>query len=466
MRAVSAATVLIMAAGQGTRMRSAVPKVLHPVCGRALVAWPIAAAHEAGAERVAVIVSPDRDISGALPDGIEAIPQPESDGTGGALRAAAGIVGESKTVVVLSGDVPLVSAELIGELLATHEGEGAAATVVTAVLDDPGAYGRVVRDDGGGSIERIVEAKGGAGDATAAELEIREINAGIYAFDGEALAAALPALSNDNAQGEYYLPDVLPLIAAAGGRVVPHVSEDRAVILGVNSRADLALVEAEAQRRINERHMLAGVTIVDPASTWIEVDVAIEPDVRIEPGCSLVGATTIATGAAIGPHTTVIDSRIGADVTAPHSYLLECAVGDRCRIGPFAYLRPRAELAADAKAGTFVEIKNSAIGAGAKVPHLSYVGDAEVGAGANLGAATITANYDGFTKSRTKIGEGARTGVDTTLVAPVELGESAYTGAGSVISEDVPPGALALTRPERVQIDGYAKRKATEHEQK
>ncbi|KAA0271891.1 MAG: UDP-N-acetylglucosamine diphosphorylase/glucosamine-1-phosphate N-acetyltransferase [Acidobacteria bacterium] len=466
MRTVSAATVLIMAAGQGTRMRSVVPKVLHPVCGRALVGWPIAAAREAGAERIAVIVSPDRDISGALPDGIEAIPQPEPDGTGGALRAAADVVAGSEVVVVLSGDVPLVTAELIGELLAAHEAKDAVATVVTAVLDDPGTYGRIVRDGEGESIERIVEAKAGAGDATAGELEIREINAGIYAFDGEALAAMLPELTNDNAQGEYYLPDVLPRLAAAGGRVAAHVSPDPAVVLGVNSRVDLALVEAEARRRINERHMLAGVTIVDPASTWIEVEVEIGPDVRVEPGCSLIGVTRIGSGSVIGPHTTVIDSRLGADVVAPHSYLAECAVGDRCTVGPFAYLRPRAELAEGAKAGTFVEIKNSTIGAGAKVPHLSYVGDAEVGAGANLGAATITANYDGFVKHRTKIGQGARTGVDTTLIAPVEVGDCAYTGAGSVIDEDVAPGALALTRPEQVQIDGYAERKAEEHEQK
>jgi bifunctional UDP-N-acetylglucosamine pyrophosphorylase/glucosamine-1-phosphate N-acetyltransferase len=455
-----------MAAGQGTRMRSAVPKVLHPVCGRALVAWPIEAAREAGADRIAVIVSTDRDISGALPDGIEAIPQPEPDGTGGALRAAAVIVAESETVVVLSGDVPLVSAEMIAELLAGHAERAAAATVVTAVLDDPGAYGRVVRDAAGEGIERIVEAKGGAGDATAAELEIREINAGIYAFDGKALAAVLPELTNDNAQGEYYLPDVLPLLAAAGGRIAAHVSDDPSVILGVNSRSDLALVEAEARRRINERHMLAGVTIVDPASTWIEVEVEIEPDVRIEPGCSLVGATTIGTGSVIGPYTTAIDSRIGADVEAPHSYLVECAVGDRCRVGPFAYLRPRAALEEGAKAGTFVEIKNSTIGAGTKVPHLSYIGDAEVGEGANLGAATITANYDGYVKHRTKIGHGARISVDTTLVAPVEVGDSAYTGAGSVIDEDIPPGALGIARARQTNIDGYAQRKAEENERK
>ncbi|HET7056084.1 MAG TPA: bifunctional UDP-N-acetylglucosamine diphosphorylase/glucosamine-1-phosphate N-acetyltransferase GlmU [Thermomicrobiales bacterium] len=462
---MSAPTVLIMAAGQGTRMKSAVPKVLHPICGRALVSWPIEAARQAGAGRVAVIVSPDRDISGALPEGVESIPQPEANGTGGALLAAAEAVAESETVLVLSGDVPLVSAELIAEIVATHEREGAAATVVTAVLDDPGAYGRVVRSADGAAIERIVEAKAD-GDATEAELAINEINAGIYVFDGPALAAALPELSNDNAQGEYYLPDTLPLLRAAGGRIAAHISADPNVILGVNSRADLALVEAEARRQILERHMLAGVTIVDPASTRIEVEVDIAADVRIEPGCSLIGTTTIGTGSVVGPLTTLIDSRLGAAVNVPHSYLLECEVADRCTVGPFAYLRPRAELAEGAKAGTFVEIKNSRIGAGTKVPHLSYIGDADVGEGANLGAATITANYDGYVKNRTKIGHGARTSVDTTLVAPVEIGDSAYTGAGSVIDEDVPPGALGIARARQTNIEGFAERKAKENEQK
>lgn len=456
---MSAPTVLIMAAGQGTRMRSAIPKVLHPICGRALVSWPIRAAREAGAGRIAVIVSPDRDISGALEEEVESIHQPTPDGTGGALRAALPVIERSETVVVLSGDVPLVSAELIEGLLETHRAEGAGATLVTAILEEPGSYGRVIRSADGTEVQAVVEAKAG-GDATVEQLEIGEINAGIYAFEATALGPALGALTNDNAQGEYYLPDVLPLIRAAGGRIAAHVSADPNVILGVNSRADLALVEAEARRRILQRQMLAGVTIVDPAATWIEAEVEIETDVRIEPGCSLIGATRIGTGSVIGPHTTLIDAVLGAGVTVPHSYLLECRVADRCAVGPFAYLRPRAELAEDAKAGAFVEIKNSRIGAGTKVPHLSYIGDADVGAGANLGAATITANYDGFTKSRTKIGDGARTGVDTTLVAPVEVGESAYTGAGSVISDDVSPGALALTRPEQVEIEGYAARKA------
>ncbi len=458
MPGVSAPTVLIMAAGQGTRMKSAIPKVLHPVCGRPMVAWPIAAAQEAGAGRIVVVVSPDRDISGALPDGIEFATQEVADGTGGAVRAASEFVAASETVLVLSGDVPLVSAEMIEALLRAHDSLGAAATLVTAVLDDPGTYGRVVRGPGG-DIERIVETKAD-GDATEAERAIDEINAGIYAFDGPALAAALDAISNDNAQGEYYLPDVLAPIREAGGRVMPFVSDDPNVILGVNSRVDLAVVEAEARRQILERHMLAGVTVVDPASTWIEIDVEIASDVRLEPGCTLLGASRIGTGTVVGPHTTMIDAELGAECSAAHSYLVECSVADRCSVGPFAYLRPKARLEDGAKAGTFVEIKNSVIGAGTKVPHLSYVGDADVGEGTNLGASTVTANYDGFNKNRTKIGRNVRTSVDTTLVAPVEVGDDAYTGAGSVIDEDVPPGALGIARPRQQNIEGYAERKA------
>jgi bifunctional UDP-N-acetylglucosamine pyrophosphorylase / glucosamine-1-phosphate N-acetyltransferase len=458
MAAVSAPTVLIMAAGQGTRMRSAVPKVLHPVCGRAMIAWPIEAARGAGAGRIVVIVSPERDISGAMPEGVEVVVQEVADGTGGAVRAAAEVIAGSETVLVLSGDVPLVSAEMITTLLAAHRDSGAAATVVTAILEDPGSYGRIVRD-GSGDVERIVETKA-TGDASAEELAIGEINAGIYAFAAAPLAAALERIDNDNAQGEYYLPDVLGPIREDGGRVIPFVSDDPNVIGGINSRVELAAVEAEARRQILERHMLAGVTVVDPAATWIEAEAEIAADVRIEPGCSIVGACRIGSGTVVGPHTTLIDTELGADVTVPHSYLVECSVADRCSIGPFAYLRPRARLEDGAKAGTFVEIKNSVVGAGSKVPHLSYVGDAEIGAHSNLGAATITANYDGTNKHRTTIGDRVKTGVDTTLVAPVTVGDEAYTGAGAVIREDVPPGALGVTRGEQRNIEGYADRKA------
>ncbi len=455
-----ATTALIMAAGQGTRMHSAVPKVLHEVCGRAMIAWPILAAREAGASRVCVIVSPDRDLSSVLPDGTESIVQPEADGTGGALRASAGVVRDSGTVLVLSGDTPLLGAEEIAGLLSAHDGAGAAATMMTTELEDPGTFGRVIRTVDG-DVQKIVEAKE-PGDASPEELQVREVNAGTYAFAGGPLADALDRLTNDNAQGEYYLPDVLPLIREAGGRVIAHPVGDPAVNLGINDRADLARVTTEARRRINLAHMRAGVTIEDPGATWIDADVRIEPDTTILPGTSLRGTTEIGSGSVVGPMTTLIDSRVGERATVIHSYLTGCEVGDGAKVGPFTYLRPDARIGEGAKAGTFVEIKNSEIGPGAKVPHLSYVGDAEVGAGTNLGATTVTANYDARNKYRTKIGKNVHTGVDTTFVAPVEVGDDAYTGAGSVITDDIPPGALGISRPEQKNVEGYAAKKDKE----
>jgi bifunctional UDP-N-acetylglucosamine pyrophosphorylase/glucosamine-1-phosphate N-acetyltransferase len=453
-------TALIMAAGEGTRMHSAVPKVLHEVCGRPMIAWPLLAAQGAGAGRICVIVSPDRDLSAALPDGTETIVQPEADGTGGALRAAADVVGESETVLVLSGDHPLVSAEILGELLETHRKTAAAATVMTTEMDDPGSYGRIIRGTDG-DIERIAEAKT-AGDATAEELAIREVNAGTYAFAGPALAEALSALGNDNAQGEYYLGDVLPLLRDRGLRVAAYRAPDPGVNLGINDRADLARVADEARRRILVAHMRAGVTIEDPGATWIDADVQIGADTTILPGTTLAGATSIGSGTTLGPMTTLIDSRIGDGARVIHSYLTSCDVAANASVGPFTYLRPDARIGEGAKAGSFVEIKNSDIGRGAKVPHLSYIGDADVGEGTNLGASTITANYDGRNKNRTKIGKNVHTGVDTTFVAPVEVGDEAYTGAGSVISEDVPPGALGIARAEQENVEGYAAKKAKE----
>ena len=439
-------------------MRSSTPKMLHPVCGRPMVAWPILAAREAGAGRVAAIVSPGRDISAGLPEGVETVEQPVSDGTGGAIRAASALIEEAETVLVLSGDVPLISTETIAALLDAHAAAGAAATMLTIELDDPGSYGRVVRLDDG-SVEKVVEAKA-AGDADASQLEIREINAGTYAFDAAPLGRALAGLSNDNAQGEYYLPDVFPALRAAGHTVAAHVADDLAVTMGINNRVDLAAAEAEARRRLLEAHMLAGVTIVDPTSTWIDAGVEIGADARIEPGTSLRGASSIGAHAVIGPHSTLIETEVGVESTVVHSYLTNCQVGDGCSVGPFAYLRPDAVLDAAAKVGTFVEIKNSHIGKGAKVPHLAYIGDADVGPGANLGAGTITANYDGFRKHRTVIGRDVRIGVDTMLIAPVEVGDSAYTGAGAVIKDDVPEGSLAVSENAQRNIDGYAAAKA------
>jgi len=443
-------------------MRSSLPKVLHPVCGRPLVAWPVLAARAAGASRVAAIVSPARDVSAALPEGVETIAQTASDGTGGALRAALPMIEASETVLVLSGDVPLLSAGVIAGLLEAHAAGGAAATMLTIELDDPGSYGRVVRGPAG-EVERVAEAKA-AGDATAEELAIREINAGTYTFDGAPLAAALGRISNDNAQGEYYLPDVFPALREAGHRVVAHAADDIAVTMGVNTRADLAEVEAEARRRILHAHMLAGVTVVDPASTWVEADVEIAADARIEPGSYLRGNTSIGAGSTIGPHTTLLDSAVGEGAAVVHSHLAECDVLDGCAVGPFAHIRPHSELGEGSKVGAFAEVKASRLGAGAKVPHLSYVGDAEVGEGSNLGAGTITANYDGFRKHRTVIGDHVRIGVDTMLIAPVEVGDGAYTGAGAVIKEDVPPGSLAVSSNEQRNIEGYAERRRAEAE--
>jgi bifunctional UDP-N-acetylglucosamine pyrophosphorylase / glucosamine-1-phosphate N-acetyltransferase len=472
---MTAPTVVVLAAGQGTRMRSDVPKVLHDLCGRPMGLWPVAAALQAGAGKVVVVDSPARPLAEVLAergmlakgecppgsaDGVELVVQPLSNGTGGAVIAALGAIDSEATVVVLSGDVPLVSAEAIAELAAAHSSGGAAATMATTVLDDPTGYGRVVRDERG-AVARVVETKK-AGDATAAELEIHEVNTGIYAFAGDALLEALPRLSADNAQGELYLPQVLDLLRADGATVAAHAVDDPNLVLGVNDRVAFARVRARAQEAILERHMLAGVTIVDPLATWVDVDVRIGQDARIEPGTSLRGTTEVGAGATVGPHTTAIDSRIGERAAVRISWLDRAVVGEGASVGPFAYLRPGAVLGEGAKVGTFVEVKNSDIGAGTKIPHLSYIGDADVGAQTNLGAATITANYDGAAKHRTKIGKRVRTSVDTTLVAPVSLGDDAYTGAGSVITEDVPPGALGIARARQVNREGYAQRREDE----
>jgi bifunctional UDP-N-acetylglucosamine pyrophosphorylase / glucosamine-1-phosphate N-acetyltransferase len=451
--------VVILAAGQGTRMRSRVPKVLHDLCGQPMVAWPVGAARAAGAGRVVVVGGPDRALEGRLPEGVELAVQPVPDGTGGAVRAAAEHLGEiGGDVLVVNGDVPLVTAETLGALLNAHTAVGAAATIASTALEDPSGYGRVVRGDGG-AVERIVETKR-AGDASEQELAIREVNAGVYAFDAAALRAALARLQTDNAQGELYLPDVVGLLVGDGLEVRAELLDDPSLVLGVNDRAELARVRALAQRRINEAHMRAGVTIVDPLTTLIDVGVRLGEDTVIEPSSFLRAATSAGAGCHIGPLTTLIDATLGDDVRVPHSYVQgPVEVRDGVSIGPFAYLRPGTVLREGAKAGTFVEIKNSDIGEGAKVPHLSYVGDADVGARTNLGAATITANYDGRAKHRTTIGDDVRTSVDTTFVAPVTVGDGAYTGAGSVITEDVPPGALGIARARQTNVEGYAERK-------
>ena len=450
-------TVVILAAGQGTRMRSRVPKMLHDLCGRPLVGWPVAAAFEAGAAKVVVVGAPDMGFEGHLPDGVTTVVQPVADGTGGAVRAAIDEVAPDATVVVLPGDAPLVTAQTITGLVAAHTSEHAAATMATMVLADPAGYGRVVRD-GAGRVEGVVETKQ-AGDATAEQLAIDEVNSSIFAFDGDALRAAIATLTTDNAQGELYLPDVLPALRAQGRTVAAHVLDDPDTALGINDRVQLAQVRTIAQRRINAAHGRAGVTITDPASTLIEVGVTIGEDTVVEPSSFLRGTTAIGAGCTIGPLTTLIDVTLRDDVKVPHSYLVSCEVRDGATVGPFAYLRPGTLLRERSKAGTFVEIKNSDVGAGTKVPHLSYIGDADIGEDTNLGAATITANYDGFNKHRTTIGSRVHTGVDTTLVAPVTIGDDAFTGANSAITKQVPDGALAIARERQTNHEGYAARK-------
>jgi bifunctional UDP-N-acetylglucosamine pyrophosphorylase / glucosamine-1-phosphate N-acetyltransferase len=444
----ASATVVILAAGKGTRMRSRTPKVLHELCGVPMVLWPVRAAQAAGAGEIVVVDSPARALQGMLPDGVQLAVQPTANGTGGALAAAIAQLDsagarEDSPVVVLSGDVPLVSAEAIAELTRAHSDSGAGATMASTVLEDPTGYGRVVRD-GDGEVLRVVETKT-EGDATADELEIREVNTGVYVFSGQALRRALPRLSADNAQGELYLPQALDLIRADGATVGAHVVADRRLVLGINDRVALAHVRELAQRSINERHMLAGVSIVDPQNTVIDADVQIGQDTTIEPVTTIRGATSI-----------------GEQCVVRHSYLVDCTLEDGVSVGPFAYLRPGTVMRASSKAGTFVEIKNSDIGAGAKVPHLSYIGDADVGERTNLGASTVTANYDGWAKHRTTIGRDVRTGVDTTFVAPVTLGDGAYTGAGSVVTKDVPPEALAVARARQRNVEGYVQRRAEE----
>jgi bifunctional UDP-N-acetylglucosamine pyrophosphorylase/glucosamine-1-phosphate N-acetyltransferase len=438
-------------------MRSATPKLLHPLCGRPMIAWPVTAAREAGAGRVVVVDNPKRTLEQTLDHGVEFAIQEQPRGTADAVKAAAGHITPDSTVIVLCGDVPLITPRTIAELARAHEHSGAAATMATMVLDDPRGYGRVVRAPDG-TVERVVETKA-PGDATELELHIREVNTGIYAFQGGPLLSALDEVRSDNAQGELYLPDVLPILRRHERSVVAYEISDAAETIGVNDRIGLAQAAAIAQRRIHERHMLAGATIVDPQCTVIDADVELGQDTVIEPFSVLRGATRVGAASTIGPLSTLIDARVGDQARVIQSYVTGAQVGDRVSVGPFAYLRPGAVLHEGSKAGTFVEIKNSEIAAGAKVPHLSYIGDADIGEGTNIGAGTITANYDGARKNRTRIGAKAFVSVDTMFVAPVSMGDGAYTGAGSVITHDVPPGALGVARARQRNLEGYAERR-------
>ncbi len=460
---------VVLAAGEGTRMRSKTPKVLHPLCGRPMILHVLDRLIELPLARIVVVVghgaervtkTVQEQLATDIP--VEFVEQRLQRGTGDA--ASVGLTGSGfdldaeDDVLVLTGDTPLLRAETLAVLATEHRLVDAAATILTADLDEPTGYGRIVRD-ARGAVERIVE----QGDANDAELEITEVNSSIYCFRRGLLAPALRRLDPENAQGEYYLTDVIGVLRAAGHVVVGSHADDPTETLGVNDRDQLAAAEAVLRRRINRAWMRAGVSMSDPERTYIDASVELEPDVSLLPDTMLEGRTVVGAGSVIGPSCQLVDTIVGEQATLRQTVARETEIGDGATIGPFVSLRPGTRIAADAHVGTFVETKNADIGEGAKVPHLAYVGDAEIGPDANIGAGTITANYDGRRKNRTKIGRDARIGSNTVLVAPVEVGDGAVTGAGAVVSRDVPPGALAKGVPARIE-EGWveARRRAEE----
>lgn len=472
--------VMILAAGAGTRMKSSTPKVLHEIGGRSLVHHALVASAALDPQRTVVVVRHERDLVAAhihsvAPDALIA-DQDDVPGTGRAVfcglsvldttaiaaAVAGGAVGDHAVldsqadgaVVVTSGDVPLVDGALLQALVQAHQSAGNAATVLTARVTSPKGYGRIVRD-ADGSVWGIVEEK----DASEEQRAIAEINAGIYVFDAATLRDSLAKVGQDNAQGEVYLTDVLALAREAGGRVGAMIAPDASAVEGVNDRVHLAGAAAALNRRIVEGWMRAGVTIQDPATTWIDSDVTLAPDVTILPGTQLKGTTTIATGAVIGPDTTLTDVEVGEGATVVRSHGSLAVIAAGANVGPFSYLRPGTELGAAGKIGAFVETKNAKIGANSKVPHLSYVGDATVGEGTNIGAATIFVNYDGVAKHHTYVGNHVRIGSDNTLIAPLTIGDGAYSGAGTTIRHDVPSGALAINSSPQQNIEGWVGRR-------
>jgi bifunctional UDP-N-acetylglucosamine pyrophosphorylase/glucosamine-1-phosphate N-acetyltransferase len=451
---------VVLAAGEGKRMRSSVPKVLHPLLGRTLLEHVLAAAEPLGAQCTAVVVGHGADRVGQLLDVVApaALPVPQGGllGTGHATRVALAALGNpAGTVVICNGDVPLLRPQTLANLVAEHEAAGGAATMLTAEPDDPTGLGRVVRHPGTGAVQAVVEER----DASEEQRTIREINAGVYAFDGALLAEALAKLTTQNEQGEEYLTDVMSLLAQSGAPVQAYRVPDATEALGCNDRAELAALHAVLRDRVNAAWMVEGVTIVDPLTTWIDTTVRLAPDVLIEPNTYLRGRTEVDGGAVIGPDTTLIDVRVGPGARVLRTHAVGTEIGAEAEVGPYAYLRPGTVLHAASKVGTFVEVKNSEVGAGTKIPHLSYVGDATIGQETNIGAANVVVNYDGVAKHRTVIGSHVRTGSDTMLVAPVTVGDGAYTAAGSVIVKDVPPGALGVGRAPQRNIEGWVARR-------
>jgi bifunctional UDP-N-acetylglucosamine pyrophosphorylase / glucosamine-1-phosphate N-acetyltransferase len=454
MRQYRPLSAVVLAAGEGTRMRSLTPKLLHPLCGRPMVLHVVDALAELPLERIVVVVGHEAErVTKTLHDQlvtevpVEFVEQRVQRGTGDAVSVALTVFDDldaEDDILVLPGDAPLVRAETIARLATEHRNQDAAAAILTATVADPSGLGRVVRGKDG-RVARVVE----HADASPEEREIDEINTSIYCFRRGLLAPALRRLSPENAQGEYYLTDAIAVLRDAGHNVIALEAEDPAEAIMVNDRAQLAEAETELRRRINRMWMRAGVTMVDPARTYIDATVELETDVRLLPGTMLEGRTVVGAGSVVGPDCRLTDVVVGEGVRMANTVARECEIGDDCEIGPYAFVRPGTRVAAGVKIGTYVEIKNSDIGEGTKVPHLSYVGDADIGTAVNLGASTITANYDGENKHRTKIGDGVHTGVHTSLVAPVELGDDADTGAGSVVTNDVAPGRHVRGIPAR-----------------
>jgi bifunctional UDP-N-acetylglucosamine pyrophosphorylase/glucosamine-1-phosphate N-acetyltransferase len=452
-------TVVVLAAGEGKRMKSATPKMLHPLLGRTLLGHVLHAAEAAQASRTVVVVGHKADQVRAhlaeIAPGATPVLQAEQNGTGHAVRIALDAIPEATgTVVVLNADVPLLRPATVEALIAAHESTSRGATVLAAEVPDPTGLGRIVRD-GAGNLERIVEER----DASAEVRAVREINAGIYAFDAALLREALSKLSTDNDQGEEYLTDVFGLLATVGHPVGVHLAADALETLGCNDRAELARLRALLRDRVNTAWMRAGVSILDPATTWIDVTVTLEPDAVVDQNSQLQGSTSVGPGAVVGPDTTLIDTVVAGGATVLRTHSVGAQIGPEATVGPFSYLRPGTRLGRKAKVGGFVETKNAELGAGAKVPHLSYVGDATVGPKANVGAGTIFANYDGVAKHHTTVGEAAFVGSDTVLIAPVEIGPGAYVAAGSAVAKDVPAGNLGVTRAPQRNVEGWTARR-------
>jgi bifunctional UDP-N-acetylglucosamine pyrophosphorylase/glucosamine-1-phosphate N-acetyltransferase len=452
-------TVIVLAAGGGTRMKSKTMKVLHEVGGRSMIGHVLAAVRELSPQRVVAVVGHQRDqvgphIQSLLPDVVLAV-QERQEGTGHAVRVAVeagGITGG--TVLVATGDTPLLRGESLREFVAEHEAAQRAVSILSGEVPDPTGYGRVVRDENG-EVIAVVEEK----DATPEQREIAEISSGILAFEAGFLMSVLPRLTNDNAKGEYYLTDTVQLAQDDGLTVGAYPIADFSETEGANDRAQLAALGRELNQRIVTQWMRDGVSVMDPATTWIDADVVLSPDVTILPGTQLLGATQVGEDAVVGPDTTLKDCEVGAGARVVRTHGELAVIGSGATVGPFSYLRPGTRLGERGKIGAYVETKNADIGEGSKVPHLSYVGDASIGVGTNIGAGTIFANYDGSKKHRTTVGDGAKTGSNNTFIAPVHIGDGAMTGGGTVVRQDVPPGALAVSAGPQRNIEGHADRK-------